>query len=289
MKQNYFKMLACAAVAAALSLGSVQAAFVYNDFAQYNGNSFTVANGQEIGNEITVNPGSTFSLSSFIFQYYTPTLTLSPNVAVDLRFYLNDGTPTNGFPTPGTLFFDSGWFSNSVAGGMPGNGYQDVNYDSSDFYSGATSVVPMSPTFLMPSNFTFTVTWTNLDGGNLIEMPLATNTPGISFGDYWLVNNSGHWSLMSTNKADANFVVDVVGQNPPSQPDITATFDGTYINLQIGPTAVGDDYIIQSCPDLTAWTWTSVSTNAGTGGIITIPPILVDPTIPALFFRYLVQ
>ena len=65
MKQHFLKTMICAAVAAVLTLGTARAAFVYDDFPQYSGYSFTAANGQEIGNEISVAPGSYYSLTNF--------------------------------------------------------------------------------------------------------------------------------------------------------------------------------------------------------------------------------
>ena len=206
-----------AAAAALVSFGSARADIIYDNFAQYNGNAFSMANGVEIGNEITIPTGTSWSLTNFTIEYYSPSLTLASDVAIDVRFYQNDGTPENGFDTPGTLFFDSGWFNNGPSG-LPANGYRTITYTSSDFYGG--SAVNMNSSFLFPNNlspenqFTFTVTFTNLNGGNIIDMPLATNTLGISYGDYWL-NNNGNWTLMSTNAADANLTVDFAGQPVP--------------------------------------------------------------------------
>ncbi len=260
-------MLTCAAAAAVMSLSSAQAQFVYNDYSQYNSDTFAITNGQEIGNEITVAPGSFFSLTSFSIEYYSPT-TLSSTVAMDVRFYLNDGVPTNGFPTPDSLIFDSGWYNDPGNGGLPGiesgNGYHIVTFASPDFSSG---VVPL--TSLLPGNFTFSITWTNLNDANQIEMPLATTTPGISYGDYWLVNNSGQWALMFNRATDGNLLVDIEAQNTTPPGISSVSYDGvSTLSMQIGPTVVGNDYIIQTCSDLTTQVWTSVSTNAGTGGLI---------------------
>ena len=202
--------------AAAVFIGIVAARsdVIYDSTANYNGNAFSMVNGQEIGNEITVSPGSYWSLTNFSIEYYSPDVTLSTSVGIDVRFYLNNGPATNGFATPGTLFYDSGWFYNTALGGMPGNGYQVVKYNNSDFYGGST--VNMSPSYLVPGDFTFTITWTNLDGSDVIDMPLANSQTnaigGTSYGDYW-VNNNGTWSLL-TNSVPANLVANFSGQVP---------------------------------------------------------------------------
>src|ERR1017187_6029086 len=94
MKQLLLKNLVCAGAAAVLTIGSTRASVIYNDAASYNGNVFTVNNGQEIGNEIYLN---TSSLSSFAIEYYDPNPgALAANVGLDVRFYYNNGPLANG-------------------------------------------------------------------------------------------------------------------------------------------------------------------------------------------------
>ncbi len=213
---NYIKKLLCVGLVGTTGF-SVLADVVYDNFANYNGHVFTVNNGQQIGNEITL-PGSTgLMLTNFAIEYYTPDATLAQGptgVGIDVRFYYNDGPATNGFATPGTMFYDSGWFynlmGNTGAGGN--NGYNVVTYSSftGDFPVGGL------PLNLPGNNLTFTITFTGLNAFNQVFLPLATNTPGISYGDYWMQNGSGAWTLMSTNAADANLVVDFSATPEPS-------------------------------------------------------------------------
>jgi hypothetical protein len=198
-------------VGALVTLGSTAMAdVIYDNYGNYNTNAFSVANGQEIGNQISFSP-NLWSLTGFNIEYYTGNFALSPSVGIDVRFYYNNGTPSNGFPTPGTMFYDSGWF----LGGLLGNGFNVVSYNSSDLYSGAQPGSLNLPFgFLMPGNFTFTVTFTNLNQFNLVELPLANNTAGISLGDYWLNNGAGNWSLQTNVSSAANLVVDFAGTVP---------------------------------------------------------------------------
>jgi hypothetical protein len=176
-----------------------------------NGNAFTNVNGQEIGNEVVL--AGSWDLSSFAIEYYAPN-TLPGTIGIEVNIYQNNGagTPASGmFPTPGTLIFGSGFFY-GLASGPTGNA---VTYTSSDFTAGGFA----SP-YLLPGDFTFTVTYTNSDGsGNLygLESPLAnepTGQPGTSYGDYWL-NNAGSWDLLTNAVSAANLVVSVDGSAVP--------------------------------------------------------------------------
>jgi hypothetical protein len=196
------KTLICGLTVATLGLGA-RADVIYDSFPGTL-NQFSMANGLEIGNEISLNPLNTWTLTNFTIEYYS--MSLSPSVAIDVKFYkMNSGTFTNGFQQPGDLFFDSGFFSP-----LPATGYQTLTYASADFSGG---VVPL--TITLPSDFTFTITFTNMSGGDSVALPLANNQSNSivqSFGDYWL-NNNGNWTLM-TNNAAANFVVDFAGTVP---------------------------------------------------------------------------
>jgi hypothetical protein len=207
MNQNYRKSMVFIAAAVVAGGGSASADTIYDDAGGYNGGAFTMSNGQEVGNEITVTPGSAWSLDSFNIEYNVPA-GLSADVGVDVRFYLNDGVLENGFKTPGTVFFDSGWDYNA----LNSNGAYTLSYNSSDLYSG--SLVNLAPGSLLPGDFTFTVTFTNLDS-DVMQLPLANSQStanSTSYGDYWL-NNGGNWTL-ETNSVPSNFVVDMTGTVP---------------------------------------------------------------------------
>jgi len=215
MKKTFIKTLFCAVGVAVLSSRNAAAqVVVYSNVGSYDYNAFflgSAQNGQSIGNEITVNAGVS-SLTSFSILYYTALPTLPANVGVDIRFSLNDGSLFNGYyPEPNTVFFDSGWRYNT-SGAIPGNGYNYLSYSAANFSSGALD--NWSPNFVLPSDFTFSITWTNLTSGNEIAMPLALNTPGVSTGNYWFENN-GSWSLLTnTVTGPGNLVVDIEVPEP---------------------------------------------------------------------------
>ena len=68
----------------------------------------------EVGNELLL-AGPERYLQGFSYEFWSTNVTGSAlfegtNVTVRLRFYANDGPEFNGYPTPGTLLYDSGGF-----------------------------------------------------------------------------------------------------------------------------------------------------------------------------------
>ena len=68
----------------------------------------------EVGDEIILG-GPERYLTSFSFEFWGTNSTGSPSFAgsvqARVRFYQNNGLLFNGYPTPGTNFYDSSWFS----------------------------------------------------------------------------------------------------------------------------------------------------------------------------------
>jgi hypothetical protein len=198
-----------------LSLGfSAVAAEIYNDQTLYNGSSMQALDGVTIGNEISLAP-NTFKLTSFSFEYYAPQ-TPSLNSYVDVAFYTPSTTvKVGGYPIPGTKIYDSGLYIANAAGVLP-SGANNLSYSSSDLYSSTLPLALNLPAgYFLPSELIVTITFGNLSG-KTIDLPLANNQPGVSYGDYWLYNNvSSSWSLL-TNSVPANFIVDFQGVPEPS-------------------------------------------------------------------------
>jgi len=205
-----------------LGLNAVADTVLYDTSGSYpgsgstNGNAFTSVSGQEIGNEVVLT--GAWDLSSFAIEYYAPN-PLAPTIGIDVRIYKNDGagTPASGmYPTPSTLVFDSGFFY-GLASDPTGNA---VTYTSGDFTAGG-----FAAPYLLPGDFTFTVTYTNSDGsGNLngLESPLANSPsgqPGTSYGDYWL-RNASSWDLLTNAVSAANLVVTLTGTTDVPEPSI---------------------------------------------------------------------
>jgi hypothetical protein len=200
-----------------MSLGfTARAATIFDNTTAYNSHQFTLGNGQQIGNEVTL--GSGWVLTNFQFEYYSPDSgPLNSSLGVDVRFYLNNGPlDPAGYPTPSTLIFDSGWFSNgNVGAGNIPTGANDLNYNSSDL----STLVTGLPGNVLPGDFTYSITFTNL-GSNTIELPLANSTAGTNYGTYWLYNNvSSQWALLTNNATPANDLVIFQG-TPTPEPSV---------------------------------------------------------------------
>jgi len=90
---------------------AAQDVLVYDNTTTDTGYALMFTNNQEIGDQIWLDNATHPYLTGFSFEYYSPNLSFSQtSIAVDVRFYLNDGSPFNGYSTPSTLFYDTGWF-----------------------------------------------------------------------------------------------------------------------------------------------------------------------------------
>jgi len=224
MKINPLK----AGVVFALFVGFTSRADIfYNTFPNYNGSAFTMTNNEVVGNEV-FSSGGVLSPTNFSIEYYSPNTSFSGTVQADVKFYYNNGTPFNGYGTPGSLFFDSGWF-----GALPANGFQVLSYDSSDLYNDST--LDLVPNFKMPSDFTFTITFQGLNGGDQIELPLASpdlTDYGTGEGDYWLYTGSG-WELLTNNVSDS-MVAGINGTIPEPSALMLGALGGGLLLLAAG-------------------------------------------------------
>jgi len=141
----------------------------------------------EVGDEINL-VGSERYLTNFSFEYYgtntASAFTFAGSPEARIRFYLNDGAPFNGYPTPGSNFYDSGWFS--VPSPTERSTFVfEVGLDFS------------SPGLYMPviSNFTWSVQFTNYGGTDELGVDIYDPpTVGSGYKDYWEFS-AGVWTL----------------------------------------------------------------------------------------------
>jgi hypothetical protein len=185
---------------------------IYNTFTTYNGNAFTVTNNQQIGNEITLSSANV-SLTGFSFEYYTPSA-LSGTVGVDLQFYYNNGASGS----PGTEFYNSGSFS-PLPTALSGT---NVNYGLADFYP------PLSSGFLLPTNFTFTLTFSGLASGDVLELLLG-NPPSGQIGSTstnYVYNTGSGFQTLAIPGVSGDLAVDINGNVKASDAPETAVLLG---------------------------------------------------------------
>jgi len=149
----------------------------------------------EIGDEVILTPG-TWIITNFIFQYWG--LNFSGSEQAEVRFYANNGPLASGWPSPGTLLYDSGTFS------IGATTRSTLVFDLSSLTVG----VPVPLTGPVPNDFTWSVTFSDLGssasaGVSLYGTTSNTFGAGWSYPDYWL-NTAGGWELMSSNNLPIN-------------------------------------------------------------------------------------
>jgi hypothetical protein len=159
----------------------------------------------EVGDQIKLEPGTPRNLGYFDFEYWGWNATTPGSFAGDVqarvRFYQNNGDPFNSYATPGTMFFDSGWFGGSTNGAFlvptgPTPGYRQTIYfmAGEDFASGG---------LLVPDEFTWTVQFMGIGAADTVGVDIySPPVIGENYPDYW--ENNGGWKLM-TNTVPMDF------------------------------------------------------------------------------------
>lgn len=172
----------------------------------------------EVGDEIllsTTDPSR--YLQTFSFEFYgtntaNPAVWSGANVTARVRLYLNDGTPFNGYPTPGVVpLYDSGAFSIAVP---PPTGVATLNFAAgTDFPVGGLFLGP-GPGGTLLTNMTFSVQFAGLGPTDQLGLPLySPPTVGGNYSDYW-ENNAG-W-MLQTNVFTISFGATMSATPEPS-------------------------------------------------------------------------
>jgi hypothetical protein len=172
----------------------------------------------EVGDEILL-AGSERYLTNFSFEYYG-TNTASPgnasfagSVEARVRFYKNDGTPFNGYATPGTIMYDSGWFG----------GFGPTARSTLNFFAGTD--FPLNGQFLdVSSNMTWSVQFRGMGATDTVGIDLySPPVVGGNYPDFW--DNSSGWQLM-TNAVPMNFAAKMEATVPEPSALALSTFGG---------------------------------------------------------------
>ena len=157
----------------------------------------------EIGDQIQVTAGG--FITDFSFEFWG-TNSLSPNnagfagaVEGRVRFYYMDGAPdsTSGYATPGTVFFDSDWFSiNSLT--AP-SARQTLEFTAgSDF--------PIGGLPLLSTNLTWTIQFQGMGPTDSLGVDIySPATVGFDFPDYWQRGSSLTDWILLTNTIPMDF------------------------------------------------------------------------------------
>jgi hypothetical protein len=204
MKINPLKLWLATTVASLVLTRTAPAQVIFNNSTNDLLTRF-VYTGNEIGDEIIL-AGSERYLTNFSFEFFgtnlTGTLSYGGTPEARVKFYLNDGATFNGYSTPSSNFFDSGWFSI----GTPTPRSTAV-FDTTDFGSGGLFM----PVF---SNFTWSVQFRSLGANDQVGVDLYDPpVVGADYPDYW-ENSGGSWLLKTNNAVPVNFAAVFIATVP---------------------------------------------------------------------------
>jgi hypothetical protein len=172
----------------------------------------------EVGNEIRLapSPSTPWYLTTFSFEFWG-TNTASPGnvsfagpVTAEVRFYQNNGSPVNGYASPGaTAFYDSGPISLASIGAAPTARGTLMFTAGSDF--------PSSGLLIPTSDMTWTVQFRGMRQTDSVGVDLySPATVGQTYEDYWAYNPYySSWTLY-TNSVPMSFGAYMVGVPEPS-------------------------------------------------------------------------
>lgn len=170
-------------------------ALVYNN-AVHDLNNRLVTGTNEIGDEIVLE-GTARQITRFQFEYFGENRTTHGDfegpVTGRVRFYANDGQPFNGYPTPGTILYDSGAFP------VPATARSTLIIE--DFQLDAA--VPLTGD--VPGTFTWTVQFSGLGANDTAGVDLySPAVVGLTYPDFWQRSETG-WQLKQDDTVPVNF------------------------------------------------------------------------------------
>lgn len=146
----------------------------------------------EVGDEILL-AGTARYLYNFSFEYWGTAsgASFAGPVEARVQFYVNNGALFNGYPTPGTNFFDSGWFG----------GFSPTPRLTLDFTAG--NDFPSTGLLITNSDITWSVTFRGMGAGDNVGVDIySPPVVGSDYPDYW--ENNGGWAL-KTNSIPMDF------------------------------------------------------------------------------------
>ncbi len=183
----------------AVSLAAAGSAFAATVYEVPAGNNTYYSTSLEYGDEIRLDgyPATGWVLQSVTIPYYS---NYENTGGLSIKIYANDGALVNGKASPGSVLYSSGPI--------------DV------LNNGGTVTVPFAniPDNLVPSSFTYSVSFSGVGGANQagLYVPNAAPSVGSSFNDFWQNTGSG-WELRTMQSGDlANFQVSITAVPEPS-------------------------------------------------------------------------
>lgn len=175
-------------MALGFAVSTAHAVYIYNNSVNDQTNRLSAVDNLWFGDEVVLSTNYTDRfMTGFDFQYWG---TNTSGLTVDVRLQLNDGTPYNGYNTPGTIVYEylGLSLSDTVRSTIIFNAADLDAFDG--FADGGT--------LLTLDNLTLAVRF-HLTGGGTAGVDLY-NPPveGSGYLDYWQYNG-GSWELTTNN------------------------------------------------------------------------------------------
>lgn len=158
----------------------------------------------EVGDEIVL-AGTARYLTNFSFEYWGTSLTpgqFAGNVEVCIRFYMNNGIAVSGYPSPGTKFYESGWFA-----------IQPSERTVLEYVTPAD--LPPQGLLIPATEMTWSAQFRGLGFGDAAGVDLyGPVSAGLGYPDYW-VNTLTGWQLETNSTSAINFAAQFKASQTP--------------------------------------------------------------------------
>jgi len=197
---------------------------LYSNASTDTGSSLNFVNSTTIGDEIEMaGAASSYTLTSFKFEYYSPNASFSGDVQMDILLYANDGnigSPNgNGFEnTPSTILYNSGSFA--------------LETPTQYGYGHYATLTISSLSVTVPQDFTLAFEVTGLAGGDTAGLELFSSpTVGQNNGDYWyhVDNDNNGWQLNGLAGTETGFGAEFEGISAVPEPSAYGAIAGAWL------------------------------------------------------------
>jgi hypothetical protein len=191
---------------------------LYDNGVNPSGYDLTMANNVEVGSEILLGttPNS-YYLTNFSFNFYSSGT--YADVQLDVIIQLNNGPTYNGYATPGSVLYESGFFNISSQGGDGG-----LDFDISDLSLGDTT--PLNSNVTIANDFTLSFIVSGLGEGDVFALDLYDPaTVGSNYGDYWYntgTESSPDWELLTNSESGPIGIASIFQGSLSPAPEPTA-------------------------------------------------------------------
>jgi hypothetical protein len=189
----------------------------------------------EVGDEILLGSPERY-LTNFSFEFWgtnsTGSTAFAGSVAARVRFYQNNGPPFNGYLTPGSIFYDSGWFA------IAATPRSTENFILGSDFAWTGLFLPVT------TNMTWSVQFQGMGATDAVGVDIySPPVVGQDYPDYWQ-NNGGNWVLLTNNSGvhidfAAKMEASALPTVNPNPPYLTNVVSGSNLLLTWGADHIG--------------------------------------------------